>query len=195
MKDKPKIKSRRSIRLKDYNYSDEGTYFVTICTKGHKCIFGDVMDGGIRLNEYGKIAEACLLDIKNHIDKIELDSFVIMPNHIHGIICIKYDTNLGARHAVPLQDASKRESFGRPISSPLSTVIRSFKSAVSRQINKIENTSGKTIWQRNYYERVIRDEDELDRIREYISENPMKWEFDPENPDALRVESEKPWES
>jgi len=161
------------MRLKEYDYSQSGTYFLTICVEGRECLFGEIADGEVKLNEYGVIARQCWEAIPIHFSTVELDEYITMPNHIHGIINI-----VGARHAVPLQI----ERFGKPIPGSLSTVVRSYKSAVTKRINGLRNKLGTVIRQRNYYEHVIRSDVELGRSRQYIVENPLKWDIDSENP-------------
>jgi putative transposase len=179
MTDDPTKYHRRSIRLNGYDYSQTGAYFITVCTQGRECLFGGVVDGEIRLNEYGKIAVNSWKDIPAHFRNAKLDAFLVMPNHIHGIIMI-----VGARHAVPLH----QEQFGKPIPCSISTIIRSFKSAVTKRINELRQTSGIGFWQRNYYEHIIRVDDELNNIREYITNNPLRWHEDEENPiNPLRI--------
>ena len=165
---------RRSIRLKEYNYSEPGFYFVTICVKDKKCILGKVVDDlvnfdtKVELSEIGKIVEKEWLEIKNYFIGIEVDNYVIMPNHIHGIIVI----NVGAIHELPLQ---RRKMV-------LSKIIGKFKMNTAKRINVFMNNSGCSFWQRNYYEHIIRNEKELEKIRNYIIDNPRKWDKDSENP-------------
>jgi len=162
---------RHSIRLKDYDYSQPGAYFVTIAAFQHENLFGEIMNGEMRLNEYGNIAEECWRAIPEHFPNMELGVYVIMPNHVHGIIVIheyKSLPSVRARHASPLRpNGVKPNSLG--------AVVGSFKSAVTHNIGQTN------IWQRNYYEHVIRNEKEWDRIHRYIESNPMNWEIDEEN--------------
>ncbi|MGI6604111.1 MAG: transposase [bacterium] len=183
---------RRSIRLKGYNYSQPGAYFITICTHDRECLFGAIFGGEMQLNDWGVITERCWTEIPSHFPNVALDAFVVMPNHVHGIIVIrKRNAPVGARHAVPLQSTgifqTCIEQFGRPVSGSIPTIIRSFKAAVTRQINELRGTPGVPIWQRNYYEHVIRDEESLDRIREYVAGNPAQWDQDSENPANVRA--------
>jgi putative transposase len=173
---------RRSIRLKDYDYSTEGGYFVTIDTFNRDCIFGKIADETMSLNESGKIVNECWHAIPNHFPHVELDEFVIMPDHVHGIIIIVGERySVGARHAVPLHNnIPQREQFGKPTRGTLPTIIRSFKSAATKRINEIRNSQAEPVWQRNYYEHIIRNEEELIRIREYIYNNPARWRRDEE---------------
>jgi REP element-mobilizing transposase RayT len=187
----PEKHHRRSIRLRGYDYSREGAYFVTICAQEHLCLFGEVVDGEMRLNDAGRIAKQCWLAIPDHFPHAQLDAFVVMPNHVHGIIVIvgaRHHMDVGARHAVPLQ-----EQFGRPVPGSIPTIIRSVKSATTKRINEIRNAPGTLIWQRNYYEHIIRDEESLNRIREYILSNPLRWHLDRENPERLGDDEFDKW--
>ena len=167
---------RRSIRLKGYDYTQRGIYFVTICTFNRQCLFGEILDGKMRLNEWGQI-------VLNEWERsavirpeIQLDKFVVMPNHVHGIIVLNDDGRGTARRA------PTREQFGKPVAHSVPTIIRSFKSAVTKYINEIQHVPNAPIWQRNYYEHIIRDENEFNRVRQYIIDNPAQWENDRNNP-------------
>ena len=158
---------RKSIRLKDYDYSQAGAYFVTSCVKEKECLFGQIVDENMILNEYGRIVLSCWNDLPNHYSHVRLDAFQIMPNHVHGIIFI-----VGAGFK-PAPTPTKRHG--------LPEIVRGFKTFSARRINESRRTPGVSIWQRNYYDRIIRD-DELNRIREYIIYNPLKWDLDNDNP-------------
>ncbi|MDZ7371262.1 MAG: transposase [candidate division KSB1 bacterium] len=178
---------RRSIRLKGYDYTQPGAYFITICTHERAHVFGAVADGTMRLNDAGRIAAQCWRDIPAHFPHVKLDAFVIMPNHVHGVLWIMDDDDngddVGARHAAPLPAAAPphTEQFGKPVPGSIPTVVRSFKSAATQRINAWRGTPGAPIWQRNYYEHIIRDERALNAIRCYIQENPLRWHLDREN--------------
>ena len=134
----------------------------------------------MQLNEIGSIVRESWLEIPQHFPGVELRAYVVMPNHIHGVVAIFPR----GRHAVSVQDAgAKAEAFGKPVSGSLPTIIRSFKAAVSKRIRAMRRLPANQIWQRNYYERVIRTGDELDEASRYIWENPGAWERDEENPD------------
>lgn len=182
----PDIHHRRSIRLRNYDYSRAGAYFVTICTHHRECLFGEITNRAMRLNDAGRMAAKCWQDIPLHFPHAALDEWTIMPNHVHGIIVI-IDTTVGARHAVPVRRNACRvpttERFGKPVSGSFPTVVRSFKSAVTRHINILRNTPGNRLWQPNYWEHIIRNETELHRIREYIQNNPARWQEDALHPD------------
>ena len=168
---------RRSIRLRGYDYSQVGAYFVTICTHDRACIFGNITDGEMRLNEIGQIAAEEWTKSERVRDEIELDEWVIMPNHLHGIVWItaNHDSrNVGATGRSPLPSGPKPRSLG--------AMVAGFKSAATKRINAVLGTPGAPFWQRNYYEHVIRNEDTLDRVRQYIRDNPSKWPDDPDNP-------------
>ena len=180
-------KRRRSIRLPAYDYRWPGAYFVTVCTKNRECLFGDVRDGNIVPNEFGRIVESSWANIPIHFPFVSLDAFVLMPNHVHGVLVlteVERDA-VGARHALPLQREPLRR-FQKPPAESLSSVIGSFKSASTRQINLLRGTPGASVWQRNYYEYVIRNEQDLLAIRQYIRDNPVRWDQDEENPERKK---------
>ncbi|GAB4324730.1 MAG: transposase [Candidatus Zixiibacteriota bacterium] len=169
-------RNRRSIRLQGYDYSQAGAYFVTICTHGRACLFGDVADGKMRLNSAGRVVEQCWNDIPVHFPHVELDAWVIMPNHVHGILVIV--DPVGANNYSPLRtDATSRP---RGTSKTIGSVIRGFKIGVTKWMR--QHTTIYDVWQRNYYERIIRNDESLNRIREYIANNTLQWELDRENP-------------
>jgi REP element-mobilizing transposase RayT len=179
------IHHRRSIRIQRYDYSQAGAYFVTIVAWRRECLFGEVVDGVMKLNQRGIIANECWQEIPNHFPNVELGAYIIMPNHVHGIIIIDgADVNgiaanspqsVGARHASPLR---KRPQGVLPGS--LGAIIGSYKSAVTKQIGREMNETG--IWQRNYYEHVIRNEKDLQNKTDYINANPLLWDEDVEDP-------------
>jgi putative transposase len=172
------IHHRKSIRLKEYDYSQPGEYFVTICAKNHKCIFGSIVNGQIDLNERGRIVERCWKGIPEHFSNVKLDEYVIMPNHIHGILIL--NESVGTRHAVSLH-----ERFGKPVSGSVSTIVRSFKSAVTKRINEMHVRESAQLWQPRYYDRIIRSEKELQNIRDYIANNVITWTYNKENPEDV----------
>jgi REP element-mobilizing transposase RayT len=135
----------------------------------------------MELNGLGEIVGECWNKIPEHFPNVELDIFVTMPNHLHGIIVLTGDQTLYTRRGTACR-APTIESFGKPVAKSLPTVMRSFKSGASKQINKARKTPGCPLWQRNYYEHVVRNEEDLNEIREYIITNPLKWAVDRENP-------------
>jgi REP element-mobilizing transposase RayT len=184
---------RRSIRLKGYDYSQPGAYFVTICTQDRECLFGEVVDGAIRLNKAGEIVWQTWHDLPDHIVNIVLDTFVVMPNHVHGIIIITDGQTPATDSDSASVDGVGADGVGADGvgagSEPAPTrryglpeIIRQFKTFSARRINEIRNMQGVAVWQRNYYEHIIRDEQSLNRIREYILSNPSRWTMDRENP-------------
>jgi len=170
---------RRSIRLKGYDYSQAGLYFVTICTDNGQPLFGNIENGKMILNEHGKIVDTLWHEIKNHIHNVRLCEFVVMPNHVHGIIEITKpvaNTRVGATHASPLQHGVDNRRGGACPAPTLGTIIGSYKSAVSKHIRQ----SGFTefAWQRNYFEHIIRNDHSYEYIAHYIINNPTTWEKD-----------------
>mgnify|MGYP001160333489 FL=1 len=179
MTDHPDKHHRRSIRLSGYDYSQNGAYFVTVCTWKRECLFGEIENNEMRLNDAGRIVFEEWIKTAEIRNEIELDEWIVMPNHFHGILVVS-DGRGTARRA-------PTERFGQPVSGSLPTIIRSFKSAVTKRINEMRQTPGEQVWQRNYYERVIRNESEWHRIRRYLADNPARWGMDRENPDAVNV--------
>lgn len=187
MKYNPDIHHRRSIRLKDYDYSQAGAYFVTICTKDKECYFGNITGGKIELSPAGKIANSCLAEIPKHHNNVALDTFIVMPNHVHAIIFINNHQCRGvACSALCKNNATTRgvmynaptnHDIGSisPQQNSLPVIMRSCKSAVTRLCGQ---QSISFQWQRNYYEHIVRSEPELHKIREYIVNNPLNWETD-----------------
>ena len=171
--------NRRSIRLPGYDYSQPGWYFITICTFKHQDLFGYIDDGHMILNDVGEIAKNCWMSIQDHFPNTKLDEYIIMPNHVHGIIEMKADNNDLCRgmacHAHSKHKQLVFRKFGKPVKHSLSSVIGAYKSSVSREINILRNRPREIVWQRNYFERVIRNEQELFAIRKYIINNPKNF--------------------
>jgi putative transposase len=164
---------RHSLRLQGFDYTQTGAYFVTVCIQDHACLFGDISDGKMILNDAGFMAEKCWIEIPAHFPHIELDEFVIMPNHVHGILSIT--TAVGAKKFSSLPSQQMHDP-----SKTLGSVIRGFKIGVTKWMR--QNTPVYNVWQRNYYEHVIRDDASLNLIRQYIMDNPARWAEDEENP-------------
>lgn len=160
------MKRRRTIRLPHYDYGSPGAYFVTIAVKDRSNLLGRLEANAIILSKAGQIAKECWEQIPDHFSQAELDAFIVMPDHLHGIVWVKdvgaSQDNVGARHASPLSKRPRGAAKGS-----LGAIIGSYKSAVSRKL-------GEAIWQRNYYERVIRDDRELEEARNYIVFNNHK---------------------
>lgn len=189
---------RRSIRLKGYDYAQAGAYFVTIVTYRRDPLFGKIENGIMVLNDFGTIADECWRAIPEHFPNVELGAHIIMPNHTHGVIVIRADefasNGVVAQHVGATQCVAPTNQCVAPtpiITRPtgpkrgsLGAIIGSYKSAVSYRIHKEHNATG--IWQRNYYEHIIRNEREMDNIWRYIEANPAQWDDDDENPSNNR---------
>jgi len=184
MKYNPEKHHRRSIRLKNYDYASSGAYFVTIVTHQRQCLFGAIVDGAMRLNEWGAIAERCWMEIPQHYPHASLDAFVIMPNHVHGIIILNDNGSIvGANNHSPFVGANNHSPFvgannhspqrndrPRGTTQTIGSIVRGFKIGVTKWFR--QNTDIYNVWQRNYYEHIIRNDMELQRVREYIVKNP-----------------------
>ena len=173
----PEIHHRTSIRLKDYDYSQAGAYFVTVCAWKKEYLFGEIKNGEMRLNECGETVAKCWDAMPDHFHHVELDEFVIMPNHIHAIIVI-----VGAQFIAPVRNAATENQGAINHAPTVGEILRAFKARCTHAINHIRKAPGVPVWQRNYYEHIIRNEPELHAIREYIRQNPLKWDIDEENP-------------
>jgi len=176
---KPPIRQRKPNRMPRYDYSGRGCYFVTICLKNMELnSFGKIADGNIEMSQMGKIAERCWLEIPNHFPDVRLDEFVIMPDHVHGIIVIFQkagDPNMPSRFSDRVSDRSKMY---------LSKIIQAFKSSVTRKINQ-DQASEYFAWQKSFYDHIINHQKELDQTRRYIVDNPIQWPTDNENFEKL----------
>jgi len=172
------VHHRRSIRLPGHDYSSDGAYFVTIVTRERELLFGDVIAGEMRLNPYGMVVVREWTRSAEIRKELSLDSFVVMPNHLHAIVHIR---GVGAHGRAPLRTPRPADSPSRKPQS-LGSLVAGFKASATKAINLLHDTPGVPVWQRNYYERVIRDQIELARIRQYIADNPANWQSDPENP-------------
>ncbi len=183
MKYNSEIHHRRSIRLRGYDYSQAGAYFVTICTHNRECLFGDVADGVIRVNHFGKIVGEQWNAIPQRFPTVELDAFVVMPNHIHGIFAVGAPL-AGAQ--IPATATGATWATAR-VAPTVGDIVGAYKSLCVHhgllwmQQNQPHRMLCK-LWQRNYWEHIIRDESELNRIREYIQNNPAQWKMDKLHP-------------
>ena len=218
---------RRSIRLKDYDYSQSGLYFITICTANKYCLFGTDSEYSVNLSNIGEKARDCWLEMPSHFNNAKLDEFVVMPNHIHGIIVLTDNEEKRAENIQPLQKKStqnkssqnksthnyaiqnspaqddskdnlsdsnrnvgvqyiepstRQNRFQHITPKSIGSIVRSYKAAVTRRCRNDEICE--IVWQRNFYERVIRSEKELNCLREYITNNPLNWNLDRENPES-----------
>jgi len=202
----PEKHHRRSIRIKGYDYKREGAYSFTICCHQRRCLLGEIKDGVMHLNLVGATVKAVWDSLPQHFPLIELDAFVVMPNHVHGIIVItnsagncNSNLNLNCRGEafVPGYNDTPRQ-FSSTNASPfpgcndtspprgtqsgsIGAILQNFKSVATRRVNRITLNSG-TLWQRNYHEEIIRNEKAYENIRRYIRENPLSWDEDEENP-------------
>jgi len=203
----PKIHHRRSIRLQDYDYSRPGAYFVTICVQGRSCLFGDVVDGEMRLNDAGVMVSRWYNELARKFDDVACDAWVCMPNHVHFItmntgpvrpdndpvgadlcvrpdLCVRSDLCLGTgEHVGSGMGEHVGSGLGEHIGSPLRRVVQWFKTMSTNEYIRGVKQYGWSpfpgrLWQRNYWEHIVRDEPELSRIREYIANNPVQWEMD-----------------
>jgi REP element-mobilizing transposase RayT len=154
------LPNRRSLRLRNYDYAGNGAYFVTLCVHRRQPLFGRIVDGAVRLNDAGRVAHDEWLSIAQIRPGVTADIFVIMPNHMHGIIVI-------ASSAI-LDSPCRRRSL-------LGDIVRGYKSAVTGRLRALSNTPELVVWQRNYHEHVIRNEASFTQIAEYIQTNPLKW--------------------
>jgi REP element-mobilizing transposase RayT len=191
----PERHHRRSIRLRGYDYTQPGAYFVTLVTHERECLFGEIVDAGaicqVALNPWGEIAHAEWFQtamVRPYV-MLREDEFVVMPNHVHGIIWIVDDDCRGTAALRPY-------NYDTPppvnvIPGSLGAIVRAYKSAVTKRINTMRGTPGVPVWQRNYYEHIIRNDRELERIRQYILDNPALWVEDWENPDLVTIDQRK----
>ena len=188
--------NRRSIRLKGYDYTRPGAYFVTICTQNRACLFWDDHNDKIVLSPMGLIAKRAWLDLPRHYAHAQMDAFCIMPNHVHGIIVLNCDdvsprrggsapaADIGpgqmidCNRPLPFQPQTRPYSDDTGDRHGLPELVRAFKSFSARRINAARHTPGVPVWQRNYYEHIIRNQDEWQRIRDYILANPENWGVD-----------------
>jgi len=172
MKFNPTIHHRRSIRLQGYDYSRPGTYFITICTHDQEYLFGNIIDDVMHLNDMGQVIAESWEWLADQYGHISLGEWVIMPNHLHGLIVITDDYRGGSRTA----------PTGK--CKPVGQLIGAFKTVSTKRINEMRQTPGAKLWQRNFWEHIVRDESEWHRIRQYIQNNPAQWRQDQLNHDA-----------
>lgn len=175
----PTIHHRKSIRLQGYDYSQAGLYFITVCTHNRVPLFGEIVDGEMQFNELGIVVDEEWRKTEYIRSHIVLHEFVIMPNHVHGIIQLVGAHCMRPNGTHPHEYADSDGQPGRVQRAPtLGDVVRGFKSSVTKRLNALSGTSGQRFWQRNYYEHIIRDEDAYLKIAEYIQTNPRCWDTD-----------------
>lgn len=189
---------RRSIRLKRYDYTEAGAYFITIVTQSGECLFGEVVNGIMRLNDAGRMVSCVWNELPERFPSIILDAFVVMPNHIHGIIVSASNDDAPIRIPVGAGLVPARHRATTRVAPTVGDVIGAFKSRVTVEYTRGVRTNGwmpfrGRLWQRNYYEPIIRNEESLNRIRQYILDNPQRWAIDPENLAAITPEPEYAW--
>ncbi|MBI2339239.1 MAG: transposase [Deltaproteobacteria bacterium] len=177
------IHHRRSVRLSGYDYSQQGAYFVTICVQNRECLLGKIVDRKMVLNEAGEIVQFAWNGLSQRFKNVTLDAFIIMPNHIHGIIMIQRNVGAGLALPVTVNGMMGDGMMGgaSPAPTSLGDVVGAFKSISAIAVNRLLSRLG-PLWQRNYYEHIIRDEDDLFKIRQYIADNPACWDDDENNP-------------
>ena len=177
------VHHRRSIRLPGYDYSKAGAYFVTICVRDRECLFGELLEGQMIANGSGRAVGEGWEWLARQYRHVDLDEWVVMPNHLHGIVVITGAPRGGSRTApTPIRR------------KPLGGLIGAFKTVSTQRVNALRQCPGQLLWQRNYYEHIIRNAAELTRIREYIANNPLQWALDRENPSAVPKGPAAPWE-
>jgi putative transposase len=154
-------RDRKTLRLESYDYRQPGAYFLTIVAHARRSIFGEVVDENVRLGDFGRIVSEAWERSNQIRNEIALDAFIVMPNHLHGIVTIR-----------SVRATGWSPSPSGPFKRSLGAFVAGFKSAVTTRINQLRGTPGLAVWQRNYYEHIIRNEESLNRIREYIVSNP-----------------------
>ena len=208
--------NRRSLRLQGYDYASAGMYFITTCTHQRECLFGEVVNGEMGLNALGQLVDAYWQRLPLHFPNLQLDAFIVMPNHIHGILVLTdgrgaalgnneepFTENI-CPNATPHSDALSKPgvAFGqmgsvnakdglpnaaplppRLVSGSVGAIVLNFKSITTRTLNRIKRSPGLSLWQRNYYEHIIRDDESLQTIRQYVQQNPLSWQQDQLHPD------------
>ena len=182
MKYNTDFQHRRSIRRKSYDYSLAGAYFVTICIKNRECLLGGTRNNKVYLSSMGNLVNESWIKIPGHFEDVRLDRFVIMPNHLHGIIVIQRK---------PSKDidiiSSGVDSNPKRRARDLGQIVAYFKYQSTKIINELRKTPGSPVWQRNYFEHIIHDNEEMEKYRKYIQENPFNWETDKENPINIKI--------
>ncbi len=185
----PELHHRRSIRLREYDYTQAGAYFVTLCVQGRECLLGEINDGSVKLSRIGELIRNAWHNLPTHFPHIALDEFVIMPNHLHAILILSDRARRGEAFA----ESSRNETNLTANASPsqqhpngtkphsLNAVLQNFKSVSTRRVNQFRKKAGVPFWQRDYYEHIIRDDRDLQNIREYIRNNPYHWSSDEYN--------------
>jgi REP-associated tyrosine transposase len=184
MTNNPLSHHRRSIRLNGYDYSQPGAYFVTIVSHKRQNLFGEITHDEMHLNGIGVIIEEEWQRLPQRFPHVRTDIMIVMPNHLHGILvleCRGTGATANDPNSVENPRAPTAERFGQPTPGTIPTIIRSYKSSVTQRVAWMPGRTGRPLWQRNYYEHVVRNEADLNRIRQYILDNPTGWPMDEEN--------------
>ncbi len=175
---------RKSIRLPDYDYSGAGEYFITMCIQNRECLLGRVENETMQLNDCGLIVNEQWKDLPNHYSELQLGAWMVMPNHFHGVLIL---TGVGAIQVGAIHESPQQSQQWEPLKRDerrkmlLSKIIVRFKMTTAKHINLLRNTPGTTVWQRNYYEHIIRNNESFANIESYILNNPASWNTDTEN--------------
>ncbi|MGD1146896.1 MAG: transposase [Thermoanaerobaculaceae bacterium] len=178
---------RRSTRLHGYDYAQAGAYFITVCTAARRCCLCDIAGTAISLTRAGRIVAEEWARSAELRPEVSLDGFVVMPNHVHGVLVLSPTVGATRRVAPGRGSASPLRSGASPGS--LGTIVGQFKAASARRINALRGTHGRVFWQRGFYEHVIRNQGDLEAIRTYIADNPLQWALDRENPERGQLEA------
>jgi REP element-mobilizing transposase RayT len=198
MRHDPDQHHRRSIRLAGYDYAQFGAYFLTLCAYNRQCTFGEIAGDSVQLNAWGEIVREEWLRTAAMRHDVTLDEFIIMPNHMHMVVLLAGQGDHNGRMQFAPTDPARGDDAGRMQFAPtqragdarirgtatraIGSIVQGFKGAVTRRINQLRASSEPPVWQRNYYEHVVRDEKTLNAVREYILNNPARWAEDPDNP-------------
>ncbi len=165
---------RNTLRHANHSYTQPGAYFITICAHKGIPVFGCIVDERMELNPLGRIAHRAWLDLPNRHTHIKVDPFVIMPNHVHALIWIQAE----------ITEGSTAREYGNPVAGSISMLVTAYKGAVTKKANNANEMPGPSLWQRNFYDRIVRSERELANVQEYIRTNPVRWQKDQLHPDA-----------
>ena len=177
----PDIHHRHAIRLRGYDYSRAGAYFVTICVRDRAPILGTIVEDRVDHTDCGRAVADCWRWLAERYPHVDLDEWIVMPNHLHGIVVIG-DGDQG------------RSGTGPVRRKPLGGMVGAFKTVSTQRVNLLRGRAGEPVWQRDFHEHIIRNEEELDRIRRYVASNPLHWALDRENPAAMRKPPGVPWQ-
>jgi putative transposase len=178
------LSRRRSLRLRGYDYAKAGAYFVTAVTQDREALFGEFVNGEMALSNLGRIVDVGWDEIAKRYAHAQTASFVVMPNHVHCIVILTQANGTGFPVGAGLKPARAGQATSALLGAgrrSLPEIVRGLKTFTASRINDSRRMPGKPVWQRGYYEHIVREHAELDRIRRYIAENPARWDLDPEN--------------